>query len=104
MISRRTMLARGFTLIKIILSVLCALCALLWMASVISIVALLVVIGIYIGVSVAADKLTPAAQSQPVTKRQKRASQAPVAGKYDTLFGIITGLTPMLFLVLLELT
>src|SRR5690349_145988 len=92
-------------LIKIILSALCALCALLAMASVISIWALLLVIGIYIGVSITAEKITPAApvQSRPLTKRQKRTQRPPSAQKYNAIFGIITGLTPLLFLVLLEL-
>ncbi len=90
-------------LTKIILSALCALCALLAMASVISILTLVIVIGVYIGVSIVADKFSPAIQSHQVTKRRKHTPQAPASHKYDTLFGIITGLTPLVFLVVLEL-
>src|SRR5687768_16513792 len=75
------------------------------MASVISIWALLIVIGIYIGVSIATEKITRAAQAQslPRTKRHKHTQGRPSAQKYNALFGIITGLTPLMFLVLLEL-
>src|SRR5690349_9949664 len=92
---------------KIILSALCALCVLLAMASVVSVWIPVAVIALYIGLSILTDKMMPAApapvQNPPVTRRQKRAHQRPISHKYDTLFGIITGLTPLLFLVVLEL-
>ncbi len=91
---------------KIILSVLCALCALLAMASVVSILTLVIVLGIYVGVSIAAEKVAPTViQSRPVPRRRKQSAppQPPASPRYAAMIGIVTGLTPMMFLVVLEL-
>ena len=97
-------MALTLKIVKIILSMLCALCALLTLASVISVVTLLLVIAVYVVVSFAAEKIAPSVEPAEGTRQRKKGSQPSVSHKYDTFFDIITGLIPMVFLVLLELT
>src|SRR5258706_9621110 len=58
------------------------------------------------GLAMAAEKIAPTLiQNRRVAKRRKQPGQpqAPASPRYAAMIGIITGLTPMLFLVLLEL-
>src|SRR5436190_4614340 len=90
---------------KQILSMLCALGALLWVASIIPLYSLLIIVGAYAAFSLLADKIAPAPQAQSTgkSKRRKSAPAAPKPQKWEWAFSLITGLIPMVALVMLEL-
>lgn len=107
-ISRQATLIFALKLLKIFLSALCALCALLAMVSVVSVWVLLIVIGLYVGAAFLTEKFSPTVIARPrAARRRKQQSASPPAAQPSArslaIFGTITGLTPMLFLVVLEL-
>lgn len=90
---------------KQVLSMLCALGALLWVAAIIPLYILLILLGVYVAFSLLADRLTPAPQAQSTgkPKRRKPNPYAPRPQNREWAFSLITGLIPMLALVLMEL-
>src|SRR6185436_3741180 len=90
---------------KQVLSMLCALGALLWVAAIIPLYILLILLGVYVAFSLLADRFMPTPQAQPTVKpkRRKPNPYAPRRQNWEWAFSLITGLIPMLALVLMEL-